>query len=46
MKDINKILANANFLEKDVKKQYIIAEAFLYEAVSLPIVPSLLPHVL
>jgi hypothetical protein len=51
MKDINKILAKAhfkcNFFLNDLKKQHIFAETCLYEAVgSLPVMPSLLPHVL
>ena len=50
MKDINKILAkahfNCNFFLNDLKKQHIFAETCLYEAVgSLPVMPSLLPHV-
>ena len=51
VKDINKILAKTHFkckLKKnDAKKQHIFAETCLYEAVgSLPVMPSLLPHVL
>jgi hypothetical protein len=51
MKDINKILAKAHFkcnlFLNDVKKQHIFEETCLYEAVgSLPVMPSLLPHVL
>ena len=35
------------FFLNDAKKQYIFAETCLYEAVgSLPVMPSLLPHVL
>ena len=50
MKEINKILAKAHikciFLN-DAKKQHIFEETCLYEAVgSLPVMPSLLPHVL
>jgi hypothetical protein len=51
MKDINKILAKVhfqcNFFFNDVKKQHIFEETCLYEAFwSLPVMPSLLPHVL
>ena len=51
MKDINKILIRAHFKCKcflnDAYKQHIFAETYLYEAVgSLPVMPSLLPHVL
>ena len=51
MKDINKILAKAHFkcifFLNDAKKQHILAETCLYEAGgSLPVMPSLLPHVL
>ena len=51
MKDVNKILAKAhlkcNLFLDDAKKQHIFEETCLYEAVgSLPVMPSLLPHVL
>ena len=51
MKDINKILEKAHFKCKfvlnDAKKQHIFTETCLYEAVgSLPVMPSLLPHIL
>ena len=51
MKDINKILAKAhfkcNFFFNDAKKQHILVETCLYKAVgNLPVMPSLLPHVL
>ena len=49
MKDVNKILAKAHFkFQKiDGKKQHIFAETCLYKSVgSLPVMPSLLPHVL
>ena len=50
MKDINKILAKAHFkckYKKMMRKKHIIAESCLYEAVgSLPVIHSLLPHVL
>jgi hypothetical protein len=50
MKDINKILAKTHFkckyLKKMMQKKHIFAESCLYEAVgSLPVMPSLLPHV-
>ena len=50
MKDINKVLVKAHFkcnLKKnDVKNQYIFLQKCLYEAIgSLPVMPSLLPHV-
>ena len=49
--NINKKSAKAHFKCKsflnDAKKQHIFAETCLYEAVgSLPVMPSLLPHVL
>ena len=35
------------FFKNDVTKQQIFAETYLYEAVGgLPVMPSLLPHVL
>jgi hypothetical protein len=51
MKDINKLLAKVHFkcnlFLDDAKKQHIFEETCLYEAVkSLPVMPSLLPHVL
>ena len=51
MKDINKILEMTHFkcnsIFNDARKQHIFAETCLYEAVgSLPVMPSLLPHVL
>jgi hypothetical protein len=51
LKDINKILTKAhfkyNFFLNDAKKQHIFVETCLYEAVgSLPVMSSLLPHVL
>ena len=52
MKDINKILAKAyfkcNFFLNNAKKNNtFLAETCLYEAIgSLPVMPSLLPHVL
>ena len=52
MKDINKILAKAHlkckyFFLNDEKIKNIFAESCLYEAGgSLPVMPSLLPHVL
>jgi hypothetical protein len=51
MKDINKILAKAHleykYLKKMMWKRHIFVESCLYEAGgSLPVMPSLLPHVL
>ena len=49
MKDINDMSKwhTLNAKKNDAKKQHIFAETGIYESVgSLPIMPSLLPHVL
>ena len=47
MKDINKGTLQLQFFLNDAKKQHIFVETCRYEAVgSLPVMSSLLPHVL